>query len=97
MDNLSRLTTHYLGEKLLVSYESKLGDEPILTAASDVQKYGIWPVLPQFEDAWIRGRLRGPKHREPEPPNARIWEDLNTKHSVTTPWIQLVREQRLTL
>jgi len=63
--------------------KANFGNELILTTASNVQKYRIWPVLPQFKDLWIRRQLGDPELCEPEPPNARIREGLNAKHNVT--------------
>ena len=59
--------------------------ELILTAASNVQKYRTRPVLPQFEDAWIRSHPGDLESRELESTNAGIRVDLNTKHNVTAP------------
>ena len=55
----------------------------MLTTAPDVEKYRIWSALPQFQNTWICGQLGDLEPREPEPTNARIRVDLNTKHDVT--------------
>ena len=81
-----------MGEILKTNPENGL----ILTAASNVQKYRIWPVLPQFEDAWICRHPDDPELREPELQNAEIWVDLNMKHNVTT-LCESGREQQFTL
>ena len=55
----------------------------MLTTAPDVEKYCIWPALPQFEDTWICRHPSDPEPREPEPTNTRIRVNLNAKHDVT--------------
>jgi len=63
--------------------EGNSRNELILTTAPDIQEYRIWSTLPQFEDTWI---CRDPGYlepREPEPTDAKMRVDLNTKHVVT--------------
>ena len=56
----------------------------VRTAASDVEKYCVWAILQKFEDARIRGHPSDLEHRESEPPNARVREDLRTERNVIT-------------
>lgn len=70
-------------EKYLSGHGANSRNEPMLTTAPDVEKYCIWPALPQFEDTWICRHPSDLEPREPEPTNARIRINLNAKHDVT--------------
>ena len=62
-------------------------NQPILTAASNTQRYHVRLVLRQFENMRICGHPGDLEFHEPERTNARIWVDLNMKRNIITPRI----------